>query len=85
MALSFVPSWQFEYPATPDQPTLSGLGIIPSWQFGINAGPGDPSLRGVGDPAAVNAFFESWAWQNRKWLAFGAVIVAGAGLVALLK
>jgi hypothetical protein len=86
--LGLIPAWQFsQNPA--DNPLLTPYMTYPP---GMNQSTGQPigpyyggGMNGLG----IDNPFDSWWWQNRKWLAFGAVTALAVGvfggLTALLK
>ncbi len=45
-------------------------------------GLGITMARWAAPPSGLGAVFESWAWQNRKWIVLGGIGLIGVGLLS---
>lgn len=95
MALGIIPTYQFsadpsvnpfgvnphvQFPAGMSQLTVQPVGLYPT---SGDASLGTPMVSIEQPPVGVAGVFETSWWQNRKWLAFGALGLLGIGIVAL--
>jgi hypothetical protein len=87
--LGLIPDYQFSSDPAVNFTKINPFVQYPPGVYQSTIQPIGPYFQTQPPASGMNGIFDSWAWTNRQWLAFGIVSILGigaaAGLTSILR